>query len=114
MRATIRSWSDIEEDHPVPLLDRKCVHCEQMLVARVFLHKGCEVAQHRHDSEQTSIIISGKIKWFFEDREEIGEAGHVVTLPAGVLHGVVALEDSLLMDILSPPGPMGVDRITAE
>lgn len=39
----------------------------------------------------------------------VARQGQVVLLPSNCLHGVETLEDSLLIDVLSPPGPMGVD-----
>jgi quercetin dioxygenase-like cupin family protein len=82
-----------------------------MLAARVVLHKGCEVKVHHHPSEQIAMIMSGRVRWTLgEDgrQVEVGP-GEVVHLPANVPHGVYALEDTLIFDILSPPGAMGVD-----
>lgn len=115
MTAQILTWNAIPEDHPIPLLGRKAVKGEQMYVARVFLNQGCHVASHFHVSEQTAIVLSGKVKWFFGTpgeaayREEIVGAGQVVYLPSNTPHGVDALEDSVIIDVLSPPGPMGID-----
>lgn len=83
-----------------------------MLAARVLLHPGCEVAVHHHESEQMSIIVSGKIKWILgeERREVIVEGGSILHLPSNFPHGVVAIEETLIYDILSPVGLMGIDR----
>ena len=45
-----------------------------------------------------------------EYREQEVGGGTVVLLPGGFPHGVDALEDTVILDVLSPPGPMGVDR----
>lgn len=59
-----------------------------------------------------SIIVSGKIKWILgeERREVIVEGGSILHLPSNFPHGVVAIEETLIYDILSPVGLMGIDR----
>lgn len=112
MEAILHRWADIDEDNPIPLLFRKRVSGAQMLVAKVRLKKGCQVAMHHHDSEQMAIVLSGKVRWTIgEDRRivEVG-GGEVLELPSNVPHAVEALEDTDILDILSPPGPMGVDN----
>lgn len=82
-----------------------------MLVAHVHLVKGCHVAFHQHESEQIAMVLSGRVRWFFgdgrADLEMVG--GEVLVLPSNVPHGVDALEDTEIIDLLSPIGPMGVD-----
>jgi hypothetical protein len=42
-----------------------------------------------------------------ETFDMVGE--QILHLPSNLRHGVVAIEDTLIMDILSPPGAMGID-----
>jgi quercetin dioxygenase-like cupin family protein len=108
-------WSDIEPDQPIALLTRRRVNGERMLAAKVHLAKGCHVALHQHESEQLAIVVSGHVRWTIGEtgggtqsfREMRG--GEVLHLPSNVWHGVDALEDTEIIDILSPPGAMGVD-----
>lgn len=98
-------------DQPIDLLERWRLEGEQMLAARVVLRKGCEVKVHSHPSEQIAMVMSGRVRWTLGEEgrlEEVGP-GQVVHLPANIPHGVFALEDTLIFDILSPPGAMGVD-----
>ena len=116
MKAVPFRWSEIESDHPIALLHRKSIHGEKSLVARVTLEPGCHVAPHHHDSEQIAIVLSGKVVWSLGDPgggevEKLEmSGGEVLHLPSRVWHGVDALELTEIIDILSPPGPMGVDR----
>lgn len=87
-----------------------------MLWALVHLEKGCHVAPHSHVSEQIAYVISGRARWTFGNpgeenhfTQETG-AGEVVLLPSHLVHGVDALEDTHILDVLSPPGAMGIDR----
>jgi quercetin dioxygenase-like cupin family protein len=109
------SWSEVAEDHPIPLLLRRKILTDKVLVARITLLRGCSVAMHSHVSEQVSIHLSGRVKWFVGRPGEPGAyeretgPGDVIVLPSHVVHGVETIEDSELIDILCPAGPMGVD-----
>lgn len=87
-----------------------------MLWAYVELAKGCHVASHFHDSEQIAYVVRGKLLWRLGEEgtdgfsEVVVEGGTVIHLPSNVPHSVTALEDAVVLDVLSPPGEMGVDR----
>ena len=107
-------WLEIEEDQPIALLSRKRVNGEQMLLANVRLTKGCHVALHQHVSEQMAVVVSGHVRWTLgpaggEQKSLEMKGGEVLHLPENCWHGVEALEDTEIIDILSPPGAMGVD-----
>ncbi len=116
MDATIHDLDTIAEDHPIPLIHRKTVAGERVLLARVRLDKGCHVALHQHESEQIAYVVSGRVRWTLgaegtpERRQVETGAGEVVVLPSLFPHGVDALEDTLIIDLLSPPGAMGIDN----
>lgn len=103
-------------DQPIALLRRRRVFGDQMLWAYVQLGEGCEVAMHSHESEQMAFVLDGKAVFRlgdpddpeFEEREV--SSGMVVHLPSNLPHGVVALEDTIILDVLAPPGEMGIDR----
>jgi len=112
MNAVTYRWTEIAEDNPISLLTRRKVTGEQMLLAKVHLAKGCKVAMHSHESEQMAIILSGHVRWTLggdSPREQEMKGGELIHLPSNVPHGVEALEDTEVLDVLSPVGPMGVD-----
>ncbi len=106
-------WSEVEQDNPIPLLFRKRVWGEWMMVARVTLKKGCTVDLHRHPSEQMSLILSGHVRWTVGEpgREIEMKGGEMLHIPSDVQHGLVTLEDTEVIDVLSPPADMGVDSL---
>lgn len=114
MEPTPYRWSDVSQDQPIAKLTRQRVFGEQMLLANVHLEKGCLVALHQHVSEQMAVILSGHVRWTLGKGEEQRliemRGGEAIHLPANCWHGVEALEDTQIIDILSPPGEMGVDR----
>jgi quercetin dioxygenase-like cupin family protein len=88
---------------------------EKMLAAMVRLEAGCKVPLHHHESEQMAYIISGRVRWGLGDpdtpeRQEFEACGgSIVHLPSNLPHEVEALEETMILDMLAPPGPMGVD-----
>ena len=106
----VQSWDRVPVDSPAPLLDRQKIEGEKMLMAMVRLAKGCHVAVHSHASEQFAYVISGRVKWTLgiEGREVVVTGGQVVHLPPNFPHGVNALEDTVILDMLAPVGAMGV------
>lgn len=110
MQAVAYRWSDIEPDNPIALLTRQRIQGDQMLVANVKLDKGCVVAVHQHASEQIAIIVSGHVCWTVDGQELEMRGGEVLVLRSNVPHGVLALEETHIIDVLSPPGAMGVDN----
>ena len=116
MDILVHSWDQIEADQPVPLLSRKRIKAERIMVARVELAKGCVVAMHSHEMEQVAMIMSGRVIFKLgqpgssDYREVDVTCGDVVELPSHFPHGVEVIESAVILDILSPPGEMGVDR----
>lgn len=116
MSAAVFKVGEVEADRPIDKLTRRRVFGSHMLWAHVQLAKGCVVQSHSHPNEQIAFVVSGSVLWKLghpgsEDyREVVVEGGTVIHLPSDFPHGVVALEDSLILDVLSPPGEMGVDR----
>jgi len=116
VNATVYPLSEVPEDNPVPHLFRKRVSGERILLAHIKLEKGCHVALHQHENEQVAYVISGRVKWTLgapgssEHREIVVEGGTVIHLPSNFPHGVDAIEETFIVDLLSPPGEMGVDR----
>jgi quercetin dioxygenase-like cupin family protein len=114
MNARAYRWSQVEQDQPIPLLTRQRIHGANILAAKVHLGTGCHVALHNHPSEQLAIVLSGRVRWTIgeegsnQDTVEMG-GGEVLLIPSNVWHSVDALEDTEIVDILSPPGAMGVD-----
>ena len=47
---------------------------------------------HSHETDETLIILSGKIKFCYKDGEKICLPGNVIHLPKGVLHSSIALD----------------------
>jgi quercetin dioxygenase-like cupin family protein len=66
--------------------------------------------------EQVACVMSGRVLWRLGEpgsadyRELEVTGGNVVELPSNFPHGVTAIEHTVIFDVLSPPGEMGVDK----
>ncbi len=103
---TFYRWNDMPKETVTPLLDRRLVTGERMMLAHVYLKKGFVVPRHQHDNEQLTYILEGALHfWLGEDeKEEITlRAGEVLYLPSMVWHKAEAIEDTLDVDVFSPP-----------
>ncbi len=110
---TFYRWSDVTLEAVSPQLDRRLITGERIMLAHVLLKKGCIVPRHQHDNEQMTYILSGALRfWIGEDeaKEVIVREGEVLHIPSNVWHKAEALEDTLDMDIFSPPRQDWLDK----
>ena len=99
-------WDDLPPEGVTDQIRRKLVTGDQMMIAQVFLDEGAVVPRHSHHNEQITYILSGALHfWIGEDESEeiVVRAGEVLHIPAHVPHKALALEDTLDVDIFSPP-----------
>lgn len=117
MRQAIRSiWEQLPIDSPMAKLSRRRVMGEKMMISEITLQKGCEVPLHHHENEQFSCVLSGWLR--FTTQSEDGSShqldvrgGEVLHLPSHLPHGVVAMENTVVLDVFSPPSATtGIDR----
>jgi len=77
-----------------------------MMLAHVYLKKGAIVPRHQHINEQITYILEGALRFHVGDGEGevvIVRAGEVLCIPSNVWHQAEALEDTLDVDVFSPP-----------
>ena len=99
-------WDEIPRETVSPMLDRRLITGDRMMLAHVYLKKGCIVPKHSHENEQFTYILEGALRfWIGEDgaQEIVVNAGEVLHIPSNVPHKAEALEDTLDVDIFSPP-----------
>ena len=109
------TWETVELETMSDVISRKVISGEKAMVAQVFLKKDAVVPEHHHESEQIAVMLSGSTIWTIGaegslDRKTIPMIdGDIMVIPSNVWHSVDVLEDTVVVDILSPIGPMGVD-----
>jgi unsaturated pyranuronate lyase len=99
-------WDDMPKERVTDVISRRLVTGDRMMLAHVYLDKGALVPQHSHENEQLTYILEGALHFYIgEDggQEIVVGAGEVLHIPSNVPHRAVALEDTLDVDIFSPP-----------
>ena len=99
-------WDAMPKERVTDLLDRRLITGDRMMLAHVYLKKGCIVPRHSHENEQLTYILEGALRfWIGEDQKEtlVVRAGEVLHIPGHVSHKAEALEDTLDVDVFSPP-----------
>ena len=96
-------WDSVELEPLNPMLRRQFVVGEKVMVARVLMKKGCVVPLHSHPNEQVTYILEGALKFGLNGEEVVVREGEVLCIPPNVPHEAVALEDTVDLDIFTPP-----------
>jgi quercetin dioxygenase-like cupin family protein len=97
---------DVPRERVTDMLDRRLITGERSMLAHVYLKKGCIVPFHSHENEQISYILEGALRfWIGEQGEDevVLRAGEVLVIPSRVRHKAEALEDTVDVDIFTPP-----------
>jgi quercetin dioxygenase-like cupin family protein len=99
-------WDDLPLEALNPLLKRRLISGDRLMLAHIHMEQGCIVPKHSHENEQVTYVIEGSMRfWIGEDEAEVVDlaAGDVLHIPSGVPHKAEALELLLEMDVFSPP-----------
>ena len=110
---TLYRWDEMPKERVTDLLERRLITGERMMLAHVYLQKGCIVPKHSHENEQITYILEGALRFWIgadEQKEVIVRAGEVLHIPSHVPHKAEALEDTLDVDIFSPPRQDWLDK----
>lgn len=110
-------WDDLPADAPMPLLERRRIIGENAMISHVTLRKGFTIRSHSHHNEQITVVLEGCLRLGVgepdtpEHRLIVARPGEVVVLPSNFPHSAEALEDTLVLDVFSPPSETtGVDE----
>jgi unsaturated pyranuronate lyase len=106
-RATHYSWDDVPREELNPLLARRLITGGDLMIAHVYLKKGCVVPMHAHENEQLTYILEGCLRFTLGEGDELDtvdvRAGEVLAIPRNLPHRAEALEDTLDVDVFNPP-----------
>ena len=106
-------WDSMKKERVSDMLERRLITGDRMMLAHVYLKKGCIVPKHSHENEQLTYILEGALKFKIGDdgAEEITvHAGEVLLIPSNVAHQAEALEETLDVDVFSPPRQDWLDK----
>jgi len=108
--ATHTKWNDIEVESLSSTIGRQLIVGTNLMVARVLLKKGARVPLHSHHNEQVTYILEGALHFFIDNKELTVSAGEVLCIPPHMPHEAIALEDTVDLDIFTPPRQDWIDK----
>lgn len=73
-----------------------------LMMTHVKFRKGSVGPIHHHPHRQVTYVESGSFEVFIGKEKKVLKAGDCYFIPPDVDHGVVALEDSSLVDVFAP------------
>lgn len=77
-------------------------HDPHLMLVRVTLKKGAVATLHSHPHRQVTYVESGTFEARMNGRTAVLAAGDCYLVPPDIPHGVVALEDGVLIDVFTP------------
>lgn len=110
---TFYRWDSMKKERVSDMLERRLITGDRMMLAHVYLKKGCIVPKHSHANEQLTYILEGALRfWIGDDEAEeiVVHAGEVLLIPSNVPHKAEAIEETLDVDVFSPPRQDWLDK----
>jgi len=101
--AQLHRWDEIALEKITEMISRKVVPGDRLTVAQVYLKRGALVPMHRHESEQMTYVLQGALRVHVGGEELTVREGEVVHIPSQLPHQAEALDDTLELDLFSPP-----------
>lgn len=74
----------------------------QLMMVKVSFLTGAVGALHTHMHSQTTYCASGVFKFTIEEENRTVCEGDATYIPPGVIHGVLCLEEGVLIDTFNP------------
>jgi quercetin dioxygenase-like cupin family protein len=111
-KVKVFAWNDIPLETMGVGISRRFAHSGRLMIAQVSFPKGKIVPAHRHDNEQATYMITGRLRFLFGDDQQeeiIIGPGEILFIPGKLLHSAEALDDVFELDIFDPPRADWID-----
>lgn len=82
---------------------KNLVDGDQTMMIHVRMEKGSHIPRHSHPQEQTGYLLAGSLRFTIGDQIYTLSGGDSWCIPGGVAHKVDALEDTVVIEVFSPP-----------
>src|SRR5262245_60646504 len=97
------TWDTVEVETLTDSIKRRMIVGTKEMLVRWELTKGAIVARHSHPHEQIVVMVQGKLRLVVANTETAMVRDDIVVIPPNVPHEAQALEDTIVIDIFSPP-----------
>lgn len=99
-------WEDLPLEEVSSQLRRKVITGGRIMLVHAFRRAGGFVEPHQHDNDQFTYVMHGRLRFWLgpnDEQEVVVGPGEVLHVPPNVPHRAIALEDTMELDIFSPP-----------
>lgn len=97
------TWWSLASERVSEEISRRMVTGEHGMIVRWEFRKGGLAARHSHPHEQIVMMVSGRLRLAVGDDEEVLGPDDIVVIPPHTPHEAEALEDTVVIDVFSPP-----------
>jgi quercetin dioxygenase-like cupin family protein len=121
MHSAFHRWDDIPAETMSPAITRQFLTGTHTMLARIVLKQRAHVPLHHHPNEQIACVLAGCLKFVLHEstadsehtthlrREVTLNPGEILCIPPNVPHEAFALEDTIDLDIFTPPRQDWID-----
>ena len=97
------NWNTMAAERLTDSISRRMVSGEREMLVRWEFKKGAVAGRHSHPHEQVVMMVTGKLRLSVDDVEVIMGPNDIYVISSGIPHEAEALEDTVVIDIFSPP-----------
>ena len=97
------TWETVAVEQLTDSIRRRMIVGTNEMLVRWEFRKGAIAALHSHPNEQIVMMIEGKLRLKVGNTDTTMMPGDIVVIPPDVPHEARALEDTVVLDIFSPP-----------
>lgn len=76
---------------------------DEAMLCEFFLERDATVPDHSHVNDQVGYVIYGRLEMTIGGIVQVMQPGDSYAVPGGVRHSARALQDTLAIDVFSPP-----------
>jgi quercetin dioxygenase-like cupin family protein len=76
---------------------------DEAMLCEFFIERDAAIPEHSHHNDQVGYVVFGKLEITIGGETRVCIRGDSYAVPGGVLHSARALQDTLSIDIFSPP-----------
>lgn len=86
-----------------PGVTRKILtYSEELMMCEIHFEKGAKGNTHSHPHLQITYVAKGSFEFTIDGETKVVKEGDSVYMPSNAVHGVVALEEGILVDVFNP------------
>jgi len=97
------TWESVPLERINDDITRRMIVGQNEMIVRWEFRKGGVAARHSHPNEQIVMMVRGRLRLGVGEVELILKEGDIVVVPPHLPHEAEALEDTIVIDIFSPP-----------